>query len=448
MSSFVERPRFTCALGGAIATVSALPQTIHIVHAPPGCAGNLAWTQAGGCGLQVGGYCGGLSMPGTNVQEREVVFGGGERLAEQVENTLKVMDGKLYFVLTSCVTEMIGDDVGSVVNPLAEAGVPILYAETGGFRGNSYRGYELVLESLLQNYVPASPVKQRKKVNLWGIAPYFDVFWRGNLLELRALLTKLGLEVNAFFTVDDSLEGIRQAGSAELNIVVSDVLGWQAADLSKEIHDIPYLIAPLPIGPSAASEFLTNVATRLDLPLKETQALIRRENQRYYQLLDPLTDCFNDMDLQRYFAVVADSNYASSITRFLADDLGWLPEAVVVTDILDDAQQQRVAARGTGLQSGLSPKIFFDADTSTIRNKVYSHWRNRSGDGGKYSNPPAPAFVIGSSLERELAKDLSAAHLSVSFPVANRAVLNRGYTGFNGGLCLVEDLVSAIISAR
>lgn len=42
----------------------------------------------------------------------------------------------------------------------------------------------------------------------------------------------------------------------------------------------------------------------------------------------------------------------------------------------------------------------------------------------------------------------SLAAQSVSFPVANRAVLDRGYTGYRGGLRLAEDLLSAIIAGR
>ena len=49
---------------------------------------------------------------------------------------------------------------------------------------------------------------------------------------------------------------------------------------------------------------------------------------------------------------------------------------------------------------------------------------------------------------RELAQSLGAAHLSVSFPVANRAVLDRGYTGYSGGLRLTEDLLSAVVAGR
>jgi nitrogenase molybdenum-iron protein beta chain len=56
--------------------------------------------------------------------------------------------------------------------------------------------------------------------------------------------------------------------------------------------------------------------------------------------------------------------------------------------------------------------------------------------------------VLGSSLERELATTIGAAHLSVSFPVSNRAVLDRGYTGFRGGLRLTEDLIGAIVVNR
>lgn len=448
MGGYIERPRFTCALGGAMATAMALPRTIPILHAPPGCAGNLAWTQAGGAGLQVGGYCGGLSMPGSNVQEREVVFGGTDRLEELVKNSLKIMDGDLYIILTSCVTEMIGDDVASVVNPLAEDdGEKIIYAETGGFHGNSYLGYDLVLESILAQYVPVTG-KKTGRVNLWGIPPYFDVFWRGNLLELRRLLEKIGLEVNTFFTVEDTLASIRQAGSAELNIVVSDIFGLKAAETAKNIHGTPYLTTPLPIGPTATADFLGTVGAALNLPQEVIARFIDDQTRRYYSILEPLTDCFSDIDLQRYAAVVGDSNYVTAVTRFLADDLGWLPEVAAVTDVLRDEQKDLVAERLNKLESGIRPELIFSTDTSEIRRQTLSHWQSRTKIQGKYTHSPNPAFVLGSSLERELAKELNAPHLSIAFPVSNRAVLDRGYAGFSGGLRLIEDLLSTIIVNR
>ncbi|WP_378953573.1 nitrogenase component 1 [Pelosinus sp. sgz500959] len=447
MSNFIERPRFTCALGGAMATVTALPKAVPILHAPSGCAGNNAWTQAGGCGLQVGGYCGGLSIPGSNIQEKEVVFGGTDRLEEQINNTLKVMGGDLYVVLTSCVTDIIGDDVASVVRPLRDQGIDIIHAETGGFKGNSYLGYELVLESLLGTYISKGET-QKGHVNVWGIPPYFDVFWRGNLEGIRSLLEKLGLTVNTFFTIDDSLEGIRQAGSAELNIVISDVVGKKAAEMSRDVHGIPYLTSILPVGPSASDEFLRAVGTALSLDPIFVEEVITRENQRYYRLLEPITDCFNDMDLQRYAAVIGDSNYAVSIARFLSDDLGWLPETIAITDVLDEEEQASVLSKLTHFALGSTASIIFNGDSTEIARQVKEHWARQQEKGNKYNNPLTPAFVVGSSLDRPLAADLGAAHLSISFPVANRAVIDRGYTGYRGGLRLIEDLISTIIINR
>ncbi|MDA8234194.1 MAG: hypothetical protein M0Z31_05170 [Clostridia bacterium] len=446
MSNFIERPRYTCPLGGAVATITALPGGIPILHAAPGCAGNLNWTQSGASGLQVGGYCGGLSVPSSNVQEREVVFGGHERLREQIRNTLDVIDGDLYFVVTGCVTEVIGDDVRAVVSEFQEEGTNIIYAETGGFKGNSYYGYDLVLQSLFRNFVERGGEKVKGRVNLWGIVPAFDVFWRGNLEGLRNLLEKLGLEVNTFFTSDDTLEGIKKAASAELNIVVSDVYGIEAARVFEEAHGTPYLSTPLPIGPGATDSFLRQIGAALSLDNGKIEEFIEAENKKYFRFIETLVDVYNDADLQRYAVVVGDVNYAVAVTKFLADDLGWLPEVTVFTDQLRDDQKPHLAGRLADLESGLQPKVVFETDTSEIIGHINNHWpRFRS---QKYYNALGPLFVVGSSLERELAQSIGAAHLSVSFPVANRAVLDRGYTGYKGGLRLLEDLLSAIVIGR
>jgi nitrogenase molybdenum-iron protein beta chain len=446
MSNFIERPRYLCPLGGAIMTATALPGVIPIIHAPGGCAGNIIWAQNGGSGLQVGGYCGGLNIPSSNIQERDVVFGGGERLREEIRNTLDVIDGELFFVLTGCVTEVIGDDVRAVVNEFQTEGVQILFAETAGFKGDSYRGYDLVLQSLFQNYAGPAVEKVRGKVNLLGIVPFMDVFWQGNLDGLRGLLGKLGLEVNSFFSPVDDLAGIRQAAGAELNIIVSDVYGAEAAKTAEELYGTPYLRLPLPVGPAATDIFLRRIGEALTLDSKLVERVIAEENRLYYHYLEPLTECYNDLDLQRYSIVVGDANYSVAVAKFLADDLGWLPEMVVCTDQLGEDHKALLAERLSNLESGLKPHVVFETDTSEIINHL-NQFRPRN-QNQKYYNAFSPAFVVGSSLDRELALSLGAPHLSVSFPVANRAVLDRGYTGYRGGLRLIEDLISAAIAGR
>lgn len=444
--SYIERPRYSCALSGAMTTVSALPRGVPILHAAPGCAGNTTWTQMGGGALQVGGYCGALTVPGTNVGENDVVFGGERRLREELEHTFEVIDGDIFVVVTGCVPAMIGDDVRSVVNEFHDARHAVVVADTGGFKGNSYYGYDLVLEALFRQYVRPEVAKVARRVNLWGVVPSWDVFWRGNLAELRGLLRSLGLEVNAFFTQDDSARAIREAASASLNIVVSDVYGVRPAEIFRELHGTDFLQIPMPIGPAASAEFLETVGERAGVTRRRIAAAVKRQTRAYFGYIETLADCFADMDLQRYAVVIGDANYATAVPRFLVEDLGWLPELVVYTDLLEDEAKAALARRHERIAEPLRPKVVFETDSE----QIVRHFRELvpEGDGDRYQRRFSPAFVVGSSLDRRFAATIGAAHLSVSFPVANRAVLDRGYAGFSGSLRLVEDLLSSIVAGR
>ncbi|MDR0917171.1 MAG: hypothetical protein LBN02_08325 [Oscillospiraceae bacterium] len=445
MSNSIERPRYYCSLGGALSTLEALPDTIPILHAAVGCAGSIAWAQNGGSGLQVGGYCGGLAVPSSNVSERDVVFGGVDRLHEQIGTTLELMDGELYVVITGCVTEIIGDDIRSVTAEYRAQGVDIVAANTGGFKGNSYLGYDIVLSELVKQYVAYDLPKAPKTVNILGIVPYMDAFWRGNLIGARRLLEKIGVTVNTFFTNEDTLDNLKNSSSAALNVVLSDVYGVDAARTYEEVHGVPFIQATLPVGPTASAELLRAVASALNLDV-DVEAVIDEENRQYFRYLEPLADVYNDADLQKYAVVIADVNYAVAVTRFLIDDLGWLPVLTQFTDVLDEETQEIITAKLRTDDPIPAPKVVFDTNATEAIRYINELYPKQESD--KYAETLTPAFVIGSSLDRSLATKIGAGHLSVTYPISNRAVLSRGYTGFAGGLSLVEDLLSAAVAAR
>jgi nitrogenase molybdenum-iron protein beta chain len=442
--SYVERPRFFCSLGGALSTLEALPDTVAILHAAIGCSGSIAWAQNGGSALNVGGYCGGLSVPSTNVIERDIVFGGLDRLSEEVKSTVELMDAKLYVIITGCVTEIIGDDIRSVAAEYNDSPYRVVSANTGGFKGNSYLGYDIVMSQIVRQFVKSDVPKVKKRVNVLGVVPFMDCFWRGNLKNVRRLLEGVGLEVNTFFTSEDSLEAIEASGSAELNIVLSDVYGLETAQAYAEVHDIDYISSPLPIGPSASAQLIRQIASIIDLDV-DVEAYIEAQSRLYYESLEPLIDLYNDADLQKYAVIVGDVNYAVSLTKFLSDDVGWIPVLTLFTDTLTEVQKLDIAEKLTH-NVGVVPRIVFDTNATEASRYIAEIYPKTDDD--LYGETLSPAFVIGSSLERSLATKLAAPHLSVSFPVANRAVVSRGYTGFDGGLTLIEDLLSAAVNAR
>ncbi|MDR2419170.1 MAG: hypothetical protein LBD79_08960 [Treponema sp.] len=446
MSKFIDRPRYTCALGGAIGTLHALPRTIGIIHGSAGCGGNINTALNAGAGYLGGGYCGGAALPSSNVVERDVVFGGEGRLREQIQSTLEIVDGDLYVVVTGCMVDMIGDDTVSVAAQFADAEKPVIAIPTPSFKGNAFTGYELVLQGLIAKYIAKQATKDPLTVNVLGIVPAQDVFWKGNLRELKRLLERLGLTVNTFFGEGETLDALKNAGNASLNIVVSNGPGIDSAHFFEEVHGIPYIVTPFPIGALASEVFLNSVGKALALDAVKVKRVIDQEKAIYYDYLSRIADIYNDADLQRYAVVIGDSNYAPAITRFVSDELGWIPELVMVTDMLDESRQQSVSALCEGLNSGLTPSVRFDTNTSSVKRYLREVWPRNQND--RYYDPFNPTVIIGSSFERDISDEFAYPLIPVSFPLTGRCVMNRAYAGYSGGLSFVEDVITYLVATR
>ncbi|GHU23025.1 oxidoreductase nitrogenase component 1 [Spirochaetia bacterium] len=446
MSKFVDRPRYSCALGGAVGMLRAMPRTIAIVHGSAGCGGNINAAINAGAGYLGGGYCGGSALPSSNVVERDVVFGGETRLREQIKSSLEILDGDLFVVVTGCMVDMIGDDTVSVVAEFADSEKPVIAVPTPSFKGSAFTGYELLFKGLIQRYIEKSAEKDPFAVNVLGIVPAQDVFWKGNLREIKRLLEKFGLHVNTFFGEGETLDNFKKAGKAAFTIVVSNNFGIESARYFEEVHGIPYIVTGFPIGAIAGETFLKTVGNALHIAPARVEQTLAEEKSIYYDYFERISDLYNDIDLQRYAVVVGDSNYAPALTRFLSDELGWLPELAVITDLLNEQQQQVTVAQFAGLNSGISPQIHFDSDTSSVKKHLRDLWpRNRN---NRYYDAFGPAVILGSSFERELAQEFGFPLVPVSFPLTGRCVMNRAYAGFNGGLSLTEDIISYLVAGR
>ena len=434
MSDFIERPRTACALAGALSTIGSLPDVIPIIHTALGCGGNLANAVSFGSGYLGGGYCSGSQAPSTGVTETEIVFGGTDRLNEQIRNTLELIEGKLYIVATGCMTEMIGDDAGGVAGEFRDEGEPVIAISTPSFKGDSYHGYEIVLDGIFNRYLPKDENKNPKLVNIFGLVPGYDPFFRGDLEEIERLLTALGLEVNTFFTPSQSFENITSAPSASLNIVLSRVWGKAFAEKFEERHGTPYFISDLPVGPEATDKFLRDIAQRFGL---DAEPVIERENRIFYGYFERTADAFCDQDLKFYAITVTNSNYALPLARFVSRELGWIVVDSFVTDKLTDEQKAALSD---------DHPLQFRTGVQEIARAINKNHPNSRGQ--RYFDDIAPLYIIGSSLEKRTANERGARHLSVSFPVYDRLIADRGYTGYRGGLHLFEDLIGQFMSVK
>lgn len=436
MSAHLEGSRNSCALHGALQTLSAINGVVSVIHATAGCGvqNYLGGTLASGGAAYCGGN-GGVDAS-SNIGEKHVVFGGGSRLREQLKNTAKVVRGDLYVVLSGCATEMIGDDIGAMTKEAREQGIPAIFANTPGFRGDLLRGYELAVSALVEQ-LPALPGAAVEAVpnlvNLWGIIPQRDLFWQGDLHELTRLLGQLGLTVNPLFGNDSTVEAWRRAPQAVLNLSFS-AQGDKVLQLLEGKYGTPSLSWPgLPIGAEASGRLVEELADRLQLDPVRVEAVLQREESRFRHSLTRLADLYFREDFQRTFAIIGGSAQVLAVTEFLVGTFGLLPALAVITDPQSESAQAEIARQLHSRQGPLASPILFSGDAGEIAGKV-------QGSGAE--------LVLGSALEGGVSRRLNAPLLQISFPVDSRLILQRGYAGYHGALSLLEDLGSAILSQR
>ena len=444
MSDFIERSKFSCALGGALSTIAAIKRAVPIVHASGGCAAALSGTYNLSAGYRGVGYCGGNMIPTSNISQSHIVFGGEDKLVGQIESTLKYIKGDIYIVVTGCQTEMIGDDAVGIAERYEEQNV--IGVNTPGFLGNTLRGYDAILSALAKSVIRKTDEKEAHTINLLVIVPGHDVFYRGNIAYITELLGKIGVKVNSFFGDGETVEKIKGYGAASLSVVLSETAGQITAKQFETTHKTPFITTELPIGPKASERFLRLIAEKLNIDSKLVDEVVEKETAYFYSYLERIVDVAADLDFQRYVAAFTDSYYAYPIIDFVSEELGWIPHFVSINDLQDKRKQEEYSKKFEKLTSRTKPTVIYEDKVGLAKKKLRASWPYNNNQ--KYYDSLGPLFVIGSVIERDLAKDFGAGFLTVAFPVSNRAVLNKGYAGFRGALSLVEDLLSNLVTAR
>ena len=375
MSNIVENPRGGCVLAGINDVLGAIDRVCPILHSGPGCCMQTTAAEQGQSGNKSSCFVEGVSIPSSNMLEREVVFGGIRKLETTIQGSIEVIDADAYFVLTGCTAGIIGDDIVNVTEKFREDGYPVYGIDTPGFAGDSNLGYEVIWNTFIDQVIEEAP-KDEKLVNIFGIVPYHDPFWSGNLEELKRILEKLGLKVNTFFTDHQGIDVIRTCSAAALNIE------------EQVINEV-----------------------------------IRSEEDYVYHYL---AQSIGVVSWKR-FAVVGDANSAVGITRYLANDYSFTPKLVIVSEPLFRAEdREKIEKQVTELEYVRPPRVVFTSDQYEINQTLMED--------------EELTLIVGSSNERECASLKEVQCVASTFPIKDRLIFNRAIAGYRGSLTLTEDL--------
>ena len=279
-----------CSFDGAQITLLPIADVAHIVHGPIACAGS-SWDNRGTRSSGITLFRTGMT---TDLSETDVVMGRGEkRLFHAIKQAIDSYSPAAVFVYNTCVTALIGDDVGAVCEDAsARWGTPVVPVDAAGFYGTKNLGNRLAGEAMFKHVIgtrepsPAAPRADGLPtfdVNLIGEYNIAGEFW-----HVAPLFDELGLRILGTLSGDSRFHEVQTMHRARVNMVVCAKALLNVARKLHEKFGIPFFEGSF-YGVQDVSDALRSFARLLgdaDLAAR-CEAVIAREEARSNAALEP-----------------------------------------------------------------------------------------------------------------------------------------------------------------
>ncbi|MDA8324708.1 MAG: nitrogenase molybdenum-iron protein subunit beta, partial [Nitrospiraceae bacterium] len=130
----------------------------------------------------------------TSMTEDAAVFGGLNNMLERLENAYAIYNPSMLAVCTTCMAEVIGDDLNSYIRQARDKGLipkdlPVPFAHTPSFVGSYLTGYDNMMKGILQTVTAGKKGDPNGKINF---IPGFDTY-TGDYRELARMLAAMGV---------------------------------------------------------------------------------------------------------------------------------------------------------------------------------------------------------------------------------------------------------------
>ena len=270
-----------CVFCGSRVVLYPIADALHLIHGPIGCAA-YTWDIRGA--LSSGPQLHRLSFS-TDLREKDVVFGGEEKLYHSLTELIDTYKPKAAFVFATCIVGVIGDDIERICKKVArEKGIDVLPVMSEGFRGTKKDGYAAACQALSALIGTDNQYKAPKfSINILG-----DFNLAGELWILKKYYEQIGINIITCLTGDGRIDEIRRAHKAQLNVVQCSGSMMPLAREMKEKYGIPFKKVSY-FGIEDMSDALYEVANFFndEKMKKATQKLVTEELNKLLPALEP-----------------------------------------------------------------------------------------------------------------------------------------------------------------
>lgn len=264
----------TCLSGCALGQLSGIRDIAIINHAPSGCTVTAAGVEVLNTQLATKiGVVNHTVFVGTDMNERDTVFGATNGLREIVLETYLRYQPKAIFIGTSCVTGIIGEDVDSVVEELKEEiPVPIASVHCEGFKSRIWAtGFDASDHAVLTSIVKP-PEKKNNIIN-------FKNFFESARDEITEIFANFGVEP-LFLYQNSTVEQLSHISESLATVCICGTLGTYLGNGLEEKYGVPYIRTINPMGVTGFETWLREIGKVIGKS-DEVEAYIKQEREIY-----------------------------------------------------------------------------------------------------------------------------------------------------------------------
>lgn len=337
----------------------------------------------------------------------------------------------------SCTAELLQDQAGSLAQSMGLP-VPVVPLDLPAYAKKENWGaaetfYQLV-RTLLLSQVPAPGTPRaeraanaRPRANLLG-ATSLGFRCRDDIVEVERLLQQLGVDVNVVAPLGAGVDDLRRLPQADFNIDLYPEVARSTCEWLKRSFHMPYTTI-VPMGLSATREFIAQVA---QLAGVDPAPVLARE-RRGVAALDA------SQSRMQWYARSVDSTYLTGKRVFIFGDA---THAIAAARIAKEEMGFTVVGLGT-----YSREFARDVREAAQLYGVEAIISDDYLDVEQAITAAAPELVLGTQMERHIAKRLGVPCAVISAPIHVQDVPAR-YSpvyGFEGANVLFDSWVHPLM---
>lgn len=434
----IINPIFTCQPAGSQYASIGIKDCIAIVHGGQGCVMfvRLLLSQH---------YKESFEIASSSLHEDGAVFGALNRVEEAVDVLLmRYPDVKVIPIITTCSTEVIGDDVDGVCNKLNEGLLKEKYAgrevhlipiHAPSFKGSMISGYDVAVRDFVEYF--AEKGEPNGKINL--ITGWANP---GDVTSLKHLLEAMDIDATVLFEIEDfdsplmpdgnhvshgntTIDDLRSVANATATFALNKYEGGIAAAYLESEFGVPAVIGPTPIGIRNTDTFLKKLSdvTGQSIP----PSLVRERGIA----LDALTDLTHMFFADKKVAIYGSPDMVLGLAQYCLD----LEMRPVLLLLGDDNTGYPNDPRIVELEKHV------DFDMEIVTNADLWDLESRIKDGLELD------LILGHSKGRFTSIDHDVPMFRVGFPVYDRAGAYRHpIVGYDGAIWLAEQMANTLFT--